>query len=205
MNNRQLLEVSEYVCLGLSVLGTIVATVTQQVVYAVIPLSLSVALNLVNRPKFNYSQSQIEQLQTSLQNITEEFYQVEKTMNTSNQRLEQIEAWRQQLSQIIESAINERLGKFEVYKQEISQVIDQKIQISMPKLSTEFNAVHQQMQVVNNRVQQLDISLESLGSTVDKDEYLRNIAELQTELSQINQQLQVFNSRFAENYLINFV
>ena len=202
MNNRQLLEVSEYVCLGLSVLGTIVATVTQQVVYAVIPLSLSVALNLVNRPKFNYSQSQIEQLQTNLQNITEEFHQVEKTMNTSNQRLEQIEAWRQQLSQIIdqtiESAINERLGKLEVYKQEISQIVDQKIQISMQKLSTEFNAVHQQMQVVNNRVQQLDISLESLGSTVDKDEYLRNIAELQTELSQINQQLQVFSSRFAE-------
>ena len=202
MNNRQLLEVSEYVCLGLSVLGTIVATATQQVVYAVIPLSLSVALNLVNRPKFNYSQSQIEQLQRSLQNITEEFYQVEKTMNTSNQRLEQIEAWRQQLSQIIdqiiESAINERLGKIEVYKQEISQIVDQKIQRSMQKLSTEFNAVHQQMQIVNNRVQQLDISLESLGSTVDKDEYLRNIAELQTELSQINQQLQVFSSRFAE-------
>ncbi|WP_228039469.1 hypothetical protein [Dolichospermum sp. LEGE 00240] len=100
MNNRQLLEFSEYVCLGISILGTIVATVTQQVVYAVIPLSLSIALNLVNRPKLNYSQSQIEQLQTGLQNITEEFHQVEKTMNTSNQRLEQIEAWRQQLSQI---------------------------------------------------------------------------------------------------------
>ncbi|UUO17784.1 WD40 repeat domain-containing protein [Dolichospermum heterosporum] len=204
MNNRQLLEFSEYICLGLLVLGTIVATVTQQVVYAVIPLSLSVALNLVNRPKFNYSQSQsqIDQLQTGLQNITEEFHQVEKTMNTSNQRLEQIEAWRQQLSQIIdqtiEMAINERLGKLEVYKQEISQIVDQKIQISMQKLSTEFNAVNQQMQIVNNRLQQLDISLESLNSNVDKDEYLRNIAELQTELSQINQQLQVFNSRFAE-------
>ena len=204
MNNRHLLEVSEYVCLGLSILGTIVATVTQQVVYAVIPLSLSVALNLVNRPKFNYSQSQsqIEQLQTGLQNITEEFYQVKKTMNTSNQRLEQIEAWRQQLSQIIdqtiEIAINERLGKLEVYKQEVSQIVDQKLQISMQKLSTDFNAVNQQMQIVNNRLKQLDISLEGLSCTVDKDEYLENIAELKTELSQINQQLQVFNSRFAE-------
>jgi WD40 repeat protein len=204
MNNRQLLEVSEYVCLGLSILGTIVATVTQQVVYAVIPLSLSIALNLVNRSKLNYSQSQsqIQQLQTSLQNITEEFYQVNNTMNTSNQRLEQIEAWRQQLSQIIdqtiESAINERLGELEVYKQEISQVIDQKVQISMQKLSTEFNTVHQEMQIFNNRLQQLDISLESLSSTVDKDEYLRNIAELQSELSKINQQLQVFSSRFTE-------
>ena len=128
-----------------------------------------------------------------MQNITEEFHQVEKTMNTSNQRLEQIEAWRQQLSQIIdqtiESAINERLGKLEVYKQEISQIVDQKIQISMQKLSTEFNAVHQKMQIVNNRVQQLDISLESLSSNVDKDEYLSNMAELKTELSQINQSL----------------
>jgi WD40 repeat protein len=204
MNNRQLLEVSEYVCLGLSILGTIVATVTQQVVYAVIPLSLSIALNLVNRPKFNYSQSQsqIDQLQTSLQNTTEEFYQAEKAMNTSNQRLEQIEAWRQQLSQIIdqtiEIAINERLGELEAYKQEISQVIDQKIQISIQKLNTEFNAVNQEMQIVNNRLQKLDISLESLSSTVDKDEYISNVAELKTELSQIHQQLQVFNSRFAE-------
>ncbi|MDM3852146.1 MAG: hypothetical protein PT119_19755 [Aphanizomenon gracile PMC627.10] len=202
MNNRQLLEFSEYVCLGISILGTIVATVTQQVVYAVIPLSLSIALNLVNRPKLNYSQSQIEQLQTGLQNITEEFHQVEKTMNTSNQRLEQIEAWRQQLSQItdqtIEMAINERLGKLEVYKQEISQIVDQKIKISMQKLSTEFNAVNQEMQIVNNRLQKLDVSLENLSSTVDKDEYLSNVAELKTELSQISQQLQVFNSRFAE-------
>ncbi|MEY3333618.1 MAG: hypothetical protein RLZZ176_1918 [Cyanobacteriota bacterium] len=204
MNNRQLLEVSEYVCLGLSILGTIVATVTQQVVYAVIPVSLSITLNLVNRPKLNYSQSQsqIEQLQTSLQNITEEFYQVNNTMNTSNQRLEQIEAWRQQLSEIIdqtiEIAINERLGQLEVYKQEISQIIDQKIQISIQKLNTEFNAVHQEMQIVNNRLQKLDISLESLSYTVDKDEYISNTAALKTELSQINQQLQVFNSRFAE-------
>ncbi|MFO5527903.1 MAG: hypothetical protein ACLBM1_08745 [Cuspidothrix sp.] len=204
MNNHQLLEVSEYVCLGLSILGTIVATVTQQVVYAVIPVSLSIALNLVNRPKLNYSQSQsqIEQLQTSLQNITEEFYQVNNTMNTSNQRLEQIEAWRQQLSQIIdqtiEIAINERLGQLEVYKQEISQIIDQKIQILIQKLNTEFNAVHQEMQIVNNRLQKLDISLESLSYTVDQDEYISNTAALKTELSQINQQLQVFNSRFAE-------
>lgn len=202
MNNRQLLEVGEYVCLGLSILGTIVATVTQQVVYGIIPVSLSIALNLVNRPKLNYSQSQIEQLQTSLQNITEKLYHVNNTMNTPNQRLEQIEAWRQQLSQIIdqriEIAINECLGKFEVYKQEISQIIDQNFQISAERLNTEFNAVHQEMEIVNNRLQKLDIYLESLNSTVDKDEYISNITELKTESSQINQQLEVFNSRFAE-------
>ena len=204
MNNRQLLEVSEYVCLGLSVLGTIVATVTQQVVYAVIPLSLSVALNLVNRPKFNYSQSQIEQLQTRLQNITEEFYQVEKTMNTSNQRLEQIEDWRQQLSQIIdqtiEIAINERLGKLEVYKQEISQIIDQKIQISIQKLSTEFTQIHQQIEVVNSRFAEIDNSTQKLHQTIlEQNQSIGEIKETQkSEISKNNDILDSINQRLTD-------
>ncbi|MFM5888689.1 MAG: hypothetical protein ACKOQS_10435, partial [Dolichospermum sp.] len=197
MNNHKWLKVSEYVCLGLSILGIIVATVTQQVAYGFIPLCLSMTLNLVNRPQFNYSQ-----LQTNLQNTDEEFDQLNKTMNTYNQRLEQIETWRQQLSQIIdqkiEIAINQSLGKIETYKQEISQIIDEKIQIPIQKLSTEFNAVNQEIQIVNNRLQQLDTSLENLSSHLEKDEYLNNIAELKTELSSLNQQIQVFNSRFTE-------
>ncbi|MFM6485715.1 MAG: hypothetical protein ACKPHM_17070, partial [Dolichospermum sp.] len=176
MNNHKWLKVSEYVCLGLSILGIIVATVTQQVAYGFIPLCLSMTLNLVNRPQFNYSQ-----LQTNLQNTDEEFDQLNKTMNTYNQRLEQIETWRQQLSQIIdqkiEIAINQSLGKIETYKQEISQIIDEKIQIPIQKLSTEFNAVNQEIQIVNNRLQQLDTSLENLSSHLEKDEYLNNIAE----------------------------
>ncbi|MDD1469486.1 hypothetical protein MEO43_30580, partial [Dolichospermum sp. ST_sed5] len=206
MNNRRLLEVSEYVCLGLSISGTILATVTQQVVYAVIPLNLSMAFNLVNRHKFNYSQSQlqlqIDQLQTNLQNITEEFYQITKTMNTSNQRLEQIAAWRQQLSQIIdqtiETTINDRLGEIETYKQQISQAVDQKFQALAQKLNREFNGLNQQLRTVNNRLQELDSSLVNLNSTVEKDEYLNNISELKAELSQINQEIHFVNSRFAE-------
>ncbi|MFN9400540.1 MAG: hypothetical protein ACK57T_12370, partial [Dolichospermum sp.] len=108
-----------------------------------------------------------------------------------NQRLEQIETWRQQLSQIIdqriEIAINQILGKIEADKQEISQIIDEKIQIPIQKLSTEFNAGNQEIQIVNNRLQQLDTSLENLSSNVEKDEYLNNIAELKTELSSLNQ------------------
>ena len=180
MNNHKWLKVSEYLCLGLSILGIIVATVTQQVAYGLIPLCLSVALNLVNRPQFNYSQLQsLDQLQTNLQNTDEEFDQLNKTMNTYNQRLEQIETWRQQLSQIIdqriEIAINQILGKIEADKQEISQIIDEKIQIPIQKLSTEFNAVNQEIQIVNNRLQQLDTSLENLSSHVEKDEYLKKL------------------------------
>ena len=203
MKNYPWLKVSEYVCLGLSILGIIVATVTQQVVYVYIPLCLSAALNLVNRPQFNYAQLQsLDQLQTNMENIDKEFDQLNKTMNTSNQRLEQIETWRKQLIQIIdqkiEIAINESLVKIETYKQEISQIIDDKIQISMQNWSTEFNTINQEIQIVNNRLQQLDTFVENLSSDGEKDEYFNNIAELKTELSSLNQQIQVFNSRFTE-------
>ncbi|MBD2385401.1 hypothetical protein [Cylindrospermum sp. FACHB-282] len=87
MNKRHWLEMTEYVLLGFSILGTIPAGVTQQVVYAAVLLSLSMALNLANRQKLNYSQ-----LQQNLHNHTNEFYQRNKIIDTFNQRLEQIDA-----------------------------------------------------------------------------------------------------------------
>ncbi|MBD2292101.1 hypothetical protein H6G06_01055 [Anabaena sphaerica FACHB-251] len=205
MSKRQWLEISEYVCLGLSVLGTIAATVTQQMVYAAVPLAISIALNLANRPRFNHSQSQqqIEQLQASLQNITDKFYQVQETMDTSNQRLQQIEVWRQQLSQIIdqeiEISINQRLEKIEIWKQQSSQFIDQKIDISIQKLSTEINHFNQQIQDINNRLSELDNSLHNLNETIqNQGQKLINVQELKSEFSQFSQQISVVNSRFEQ-------
>ena len=76
MNKGKWLEISGYIYLGLIVLGTIAATVNQQVVYAVIPLILIIT-NIATHSQFNYSQSQdkIKEVQTSLQNITDQFYQ----------------------------------------------------------------------------------------------------------------------------------
>ncbi|TAF02203.1 MAG: hypothetical protein EAZ77_19215 [Nostocales cyanobacterium] len=171
MSKRQWLEISEYVCLGLTVLGTIAATVTQQVVYAAVPLSLSIALNLANRPRFNYSQSQqqIEQLQASFQTTTDKFYQVQETMDTSNQRLQQIEAWKQQLNQLI----------------------DHKIELSLLKVITEINQFPQQIQNINHRLNELDNSLKNLQQQIHQQgEKLNIIQEIQSEVLQINQKMQ---------------
>ncbi|MDM3853671.1 MAG: hypothetical protein PT120_01785 [Aphanizomenon gracile PMC649.10] len=188
MNNRQLLEFSEYVCLGISILGTIVATVTQQVVYAVIPLSLSIALNLVNRPKLNYSQSQIEQLQTGLQNITEEFHQVEKTMNTSNQRLEQIEVVNSRFAEIDNSTQklhqtileqNQSIGEIkETQKSEISKnndildSINQRLTDGLTELDSLFTALVQPLQVENKSNSQTNPILETASQ--EKEEISKN-------------------------------
>ncbi|HYW21117.1 MAG TPA: hypothetical protein VE956_17820 [Nodularia sp. (in: cyanobacteria)] len=172
MSNRQWLQISEYVLLSLSILGAIAVAVTQQVIYVAVPLILSLALNLANRPKLNsfQSQQQISQLQITLQNLQE-------TMDTSNQRLQQIEAWRQQLT----------------------QVIDQKIEMSIPKLSTVFDEVNQKNQTVNNRLNQLDDSITNLSNTIhNQEEIFLKSQHNQTDISQFEQQFHSLNLRVEQ-------
>ena len=65
MNNRRLLEIAEYASLCSSVVGSVVAVVSGQLIYACAPLSLSIGLNLVNRYRFEqllqYRQQQLSQ------------------------------------------------------------------------------------------------------------------------------------------------
>ncbi len=47
MKNKRLLIAAEYTSLGLSVLGTILATTTGQIALAATPLTLALSLNLI--------------------------------------------------------------------------------------------------------------------------------------------------------------
>ena len=67
MKNKRLLIAAEYTSLGLSALGTILATVTGKVSLAATPLTLALSLNLINRKELTKETSQnIEQIQTNL-------------------------------------------------------------------------------------------------------------------------------------------
>ncbi|GCL38489.1 WD-40 repeat protein [Sphaerospermopsis reniformis] len=190
MNKGKWLEISGYIYLGLIVLGTIAATVNQQVVYAVIPLILIIT-NIATHSQFNYSQSQdkIKEVQTSLQNITDQFYQFKETMNTSNvntsnDRLQKIEDWKQQLNQLIDNKI------------------DQKIETSMQKILTEINEFPQQIQNINYRLNQLDSSLENLHKQIQQQgEKLDIVQEIQSEVLQIHEKMQnmeIVNSQLTQ-------
>lgn len=49
MNNRPWVEIAEYVSIAASVVGSVVSVVSGQLIYAVLPLSISLVLNVVNR------------------------------------------------------------------------------------------------------------------------------------------------------------
>ncbi len=51
-NKRNWLEVVEYVSIAGSIVGSVVAVISQQVIYAATPVSLSLVLNLINRQRW---------------------------------------------------------------------------------------------------------------------------------------------------------
>lgn len=51
MNSKKSINHTEYAAVGLSVLGTVAAVVTQQIAYVATPLTLSLSLSLINRQK----------------------------------------------------------------------------------------------------------------------------------------------------------
>ncbi|HBE56243.1 MAG TPA: hypothetical protein DEA78_21600 [Cyanobacteria bacterium UBA11159] len=61
MTTPHWLEITEYISLATATLGTIAATATQQIIYAALPLSISVGLNIANRQRlYELNQKQIE-------------------------------------------------------------------------------------------------------------------------------------------------
>lgn len=76
-NNRSWLRLAEYVSLAGAGLGSIVAVVSQQAIYGLAPVSLSLLLNLINRHRLEQliqqrhpSSDQIEQLQSAIASLS---------------------------------------------------------------------------------------------------------------------------------------
>ena len=68
MSNRRYLEIAERLSLLGSVAGSVASVVSQQILFASVPLSLAVLLNLINRSRFEqWMGTQIDQRLSSLQ------------------------------------------------------------------------------------------------------------------------------------------
>ena len=62
-NNRRWLEIAEYVSIVGSVLGAAIALVSQQAIYGLAPVCVSLSLNLINRRRL---EQQCQQLRNTI-------------------------------------------------------------------------------------------------------------------------------------------
>ena len=65
-NNRRWLEIAEYVSIVGSVLGAAIALVSQQAIYGLVPVCVSLSLNLINRRRLEQQSQQLRNTINSL-------------------------------------------------------------------------------------------------------------------------------------------
>lgn len=83
MNRRSWLDIAEYASLACFVAGCIAALSSQQVALAAAPLTLALALNLVNRHRFQ------QQTRFSSRSTVADVHQVVQSLNEANAELTQ--------------------------------------------------------------------------------------------------------------------
>ncbi|MCT7996410.1 WD40 repeat domain-containing protein [Laspinema olomoucense] len=94
MTKPHWLEITESVALAGSVLGTIAVAGTQQVLYAAVPLTVAVSLNVANRQRLyqlnqRRSEEAIAQVYDSLQPLNQRFDRLESSKQQANSQTEE--------------------------------------------------------------------------------------------------------------------
>ncbi len=97
MKSRRWLEMAEYVSLFGSVVGSFAAVVSQQVIYASAPLSLSILLNLINRHRFEQQIQQrestdIKLIHKDISQLRNQYASLVQSVASVNHRLDRLPA-----------------------------------------------------------------------------------------------------------------
>ncbi len=82
-NNRRWLDIVEYVSIGSAVVGSAIAFVSQQAIYGLAPVSLSLVLNVINRRRLEQRYQQISAVSTQVQQLKSAI----NSLNVANTKL----------------------------------------------------------------------------------------------------------------------
>ena len=209
MNIRKHLNSIESATIGLSVLGTAVAVVTQQIAYIATPLTLSLSLSLVNRQKeLAKSERRLANLEQQLIILpaapsTVEFYKLVASVNTDRQKLKQLETL---LSEIQNRDNNLFLTEIDLTKDSLKQ-----LSLNFSNFEKEFNdrdrtTTEREFGEIRNNAQTLtaidpdsssallEYSLNSLELDLVKDTVYLSIEQMKLKLQFLEE-----NSKVSED------
>ncbi|WP_315788403.1 hypothetical protein [Fischerella sp. JS2] len=204
MTKLHWLEITEYVSLYASAIGTLAATATQQVVYAAFPLTVALGLNLTNRERLKRLNEQYRQ------NAIAQFDQL---VDPFRQRLENFDDFTQRLSQTTQQQIDElrqnqkeqntdsnqqRLAQFNTFRQQLMKATELQIEPLKQHL-TQLNTYTQQLYTSVQQIEPLKQNLTQLNnftqqlnaSTQKQFELLRQqVGEIDAETKKITTNFQ---------------
>ena len=189
MKSNRFLIGAEYTSLGLSALGTILATVTGQVGLAATPLTLALSLNLINRKELAKSSQQInndlvgleESLNYLKNTIQEQIQSIEATL-TTKASTEKIKQDHQQQINVIRQNIEQIQANLTRVNQsnqgnELATAIAP-LQEKLNTLEKQFDALNQAQIELAETTPQLNNDLVGLEESLN---YLRNTIQEQIQ------------------------
>lgn len=130
MTKLHWLEVTEYVSLYASAIGTLVAAVTQQAVYAAAPLTVAIGLNVANRERLkNLNERQQQTAIAQLDQLIDPFRQRLDNFDTFTQNFsqttqEQIEELQRHQQEQSTDSVRQRLVQLDTFRQQLSRNIE---------------------------------------------------------------------------------
>ena len=194
MKNRRWLNFTEFLLLLGSGAGAMASVATQQIFYTTAPLSLLVAVGLLNRKQFEH---QTEKNVTSLEDIDERMFHNVSQLQEQLNALPSPEALTNFQRSVV--AHNDRSNlRFSRELEKTSQELEQRLQEMEPP---DLNHLYQDIEQLNDQYAHLAVSFTNLTKQV---QHLSNlprveaaedqITQLKTEVMQMQVNLETFSS-----------
>ncbi|NEP82991.1 MAG: hypothetical protein F6K39_35550 [Okeania sp. SIO3B3] len=199
MSKQHWLDISEYVCLAGSVLGTIASATSGQAIYAAAPITLALSASVANRKRIDKLQQQEQRLALT---------DVQKTFLED---LDRIDSQTSKLQEKLNLQTEEQEKKLEVITEQLNQklvaereTLDRHIQQQRNKLQEAIDSIPTELQQLIQRLEPLErhqkeIITRRLPWTVSAIEELQDraaaIALLESNFSNISRKLQILNNR----------
>lgn len=198
-NNRRWLEIAEYVSIAGSVLGSAIALVSQQAIYGLAPVCVSLSLNLINRRRLEQQSQQFRSTINSLsianakvkqdvQNFvpTEELASIVSIVEGLNQQQKKL-----RLSLVpLQSRLDDLIQQFN-HRPELEQIENLVLVIAALKQCIDGLPQPEHLQLQSAELQnQVERALAELSEkTTELSENLERVEELEQAIAQVQQQL----------------
>ncbi|MFL9819293.1 hypothetical protein AB0756_19785, partial [Tolypothrix campylonemoides VB511288_2] len=175
--NRNGLEITETVSVAGSVAGSVFAVFSQQLIYAVAPLSLALSLSLINRRRFEQG------LQENITAVSSEMGT--RVTHVDRQLSAQMESVRTSVETLSAVPIP---APFDPTNLE-QQIEELKTALIHTKQITSQSATKQEIEDFNQKIKQLQASISSLTEAFNQRSELQQIEHLSQSTAQLQQQV----------------
>lgn len=165
--SSKLFKFAEYTSLAASAVGTIASAASQQVIYAAAPLTVSLALNLINRQRFEQQTQHrittaIAQVDQSLAQLNEQINQIQsQSAAEQNQHIAQLQEQfaaelNRQIAQLQEQSAAELNQRIAELQNQFIVRLDQRIEQSQEQLA---DSIQQSLQQLTQRLYAIEVQI----------------------------------------------